>query len=267
MKKKSVEEKVAEKMLPPTTLTIADLKEAEYNPRRMSPEALEGLKASIRTMGDLSGICMNKKTGRIFAGHQRLKALKADYGEALRVEGNEDAPYIACPARPAEGTRPATPEFKFPIRLVDWPEDLERLANVTANNPHIQGTWDDKLEDILGQIGNDFPELAEELRIPDLDLDMVIGKTSGTGQGTDGKGGSAEKPGRPPAPEVQGEDDRSGRFLLVYTTPEEKAFWCNVLGLPEGTDRVVLTVDDMKEAGGGQEPGIEAEEGGDGDGP
>lgn len=246
MKKKTSEEKVADAMLPETALTLNDLKEAEYNPRRITPEGMDGLKASIRTMGDISGICFNKKTGRVFAGHQRLKALKEEYGDTLRIEGKENAPVIVCPARPAQGNRSATPEFRFDIRVVEWEPDLERLANVSANNPHIQGTWDDKLEDVLGQIGNDFPELATDLRIPDLDLDLVIGQAGGkTMERADGEETSRKPKGLDKA-EVAGEDDRAGRFLLVYTTPEEKAYWCDLLGVPADTDRVVLTVDDMK---------------------
>jgi hypothetical protein len=249
-----------------------DLQGVDYNPRRMSPEAFDGLKASARTLGDISGICYNKRTGRVFAGIHRVKALKEEYGDDLRIEGADDTPVLVCPARKAAGHRPETPEFRFNIRVVDWPEDLERLANVTANNPHIQGVFDENLEDILGQIGNDFADgLAEDLRIPDLDLDMVIGKTGTGGPGKEGAS-PAVKPGRPPAPEIHGDDDRSGRFLLVYTSPKEKAYWCNLLGLPEETDRVVITVDEMKEHQeadeGEQEPDTEAGEGdADGDGP
>lgn len=209
---------------------------------------------SLRELGDLSGIVYSKRGGYIIAGHQRVTALVAEYGDKLEMIGGDDAPAIK------------TPDGKiFPVRIVDISPDMERLANVTANNPHIQGVFDENLEDILGQIGNDFADgLAEDLRIPDLDLDMVIGKT---GTGAPGKEGAspAVKPGRPPAPEIQGDDDRSGRFLLVYTSPEEKAYWCDLLGLPEETDRVVITVDEMKEhqeaEEGEQEPGTEAEEG------
>lgn len=245
MKKKTSEEKVAEKMLPDTNLTLNDLKEAEYNPRRITPEGMSGLKASIRTLGDISGICFNKKTGRVFAGHQRLKALKEEYGNTLRIEGKENAPVIVCPARPADGDRPATPEYRFDIRVVEWDTDLERLANVSANNPHIQGTWDDKLEEVLGQIGNDFPDLAEDLRIPDLDLDLVIGKTGGKeSKGADGEERGA-KPERLEKADIAGEDDRAGRFLLVYTSPEERKQWCARLGFPLDTDKIVWTVDDL----------------------
>jgi len=124
-------------------MKIDDLKEAEYNPRKITPEAIDGLKASIRTLGNISGICFNKRTGRVFAGHQRIRALKEEYGDDLFMEGTEDAPVIVCPERQAAGHRPATPEFRFDVRVVDWPEDLERIANITANNPHIQGDWTD----------------------------------------------------------------------------------------------------------------------------
>lgn len=142
-------------------MKIEDLKPAQYNPRAITPESLKGLKASIRTMGDISGICYNKQTKQVFAGHQRIKALTEEYGGNLLVEGPDDAPVLVCP----NGNR-------FPIRVVDWPEDLERLANISANNPHIQGNWTDDVLEVLKQAEKDFVDLGKELRIPDLESDL-----------------------------------------------------------------------------------------------
>jgi len=43
-------------------LTLAQLRDAPYNPRTITAEALEGLKASMGRFGDLSGFVYNVRT-------------------------------------------------------------------------------------------------------------------------------------------------------------------------------------------------------------
>lgn len=136
---------------------ISDLKPAPYNPRKISAAALEGLKASLKSFGDLSGIVFNKRSGHVVAGHQRIKALTEEYGEEVRLEdGNlliEDG--------------------QIPVRVVDWDEVTEKAANVAANNPHIQGSFTDEIEGLLHELKNEtifedinLDELLEEVRAP-----------------------------------------------------------------------------------------------------
>lgn len=145
-------------------MKIDDLVPAPYNPRTITPEALKGLQVSVRELGDISGICFNRTTKQMFAGHQRVRALKEEFGDALKVVGDD-----------ASGYSIETPKGdRFSIRMVDWPEDKERLANLAANNHFIQGDWTETAEDVLGQAAIDFPELSEQLRLNDLDLDLVV---------------------------------------------------------------------------------------------
>jgi len=64
---------------------------APWNPRRITAEALAGLRASIETFGDLSGIVVNDTTGHIVCGHQRRQVLKdvdwsgVQWGEPYRI--------------------------------------------------------------------------------------------------------------------------------------------------------------------------------------
>lgn len=51
---------------------LDDLAAAPYNPRRISEDAAAGLRGSIETFGDLSGIVWNERTGNLVAGHQRV---------------------------------------------------------------------------------------------------------------------------------------------------------------------------------------------------
>lgn len=56
---------------------ISDLNPASYNPRKISKEELELLRASIDKYGCVELIIWNERTGNIVGGHQRLKVLQA----------------------------------------------------------------------------------------------------------------------------------------------------------------------------------------------
>lgn len=135
--------------------TIDQLTPASYNPRVISDEALAGLTESLEQFGDLSGITWNRRTGNLVAGHQRVKALQQRHGNIAIVDGAAVTP---------SGER-------FAVRVVDWPIERERAANVAANNPAIQGTFDDTIGDLLAQIQQDTPDLWGT----DLGFDTLLG--------------------------------------------------------------------------------------------
>ena len=70
----------------PRTPGLGDLIYAHYNPRMISAAALAGLKRSLGKFGDLSGIVWNQRSGHLVAGHQRLRALREEHGDSLRME-------------------------------------------------------------------------------------------------------------------------------------------------------------------------------------
>ncbi|MFI9157543.1 methyltransferase domain-containing protein [Kitasatospora aureofaciens] len=55
---------------------LANLRPADYNPRRLSPEAFERLKASIARHGIVKPVILNAN-GTLVAGHQRTKGMTA----------------------------------------------------------------------------------------------------------------------------------------------------------------------------------------------
>jgi hypothetical protein len=136
---------MAKKKVSNPVLTIDQLEAAPYNPRKISEQALSGLATSIDQFGDLSGITWNIRTRHLVAGHQRVRALRQKYGN-LSIVGDS----IVTPT----GDR-------FGIRVVDWPLEKERAANVAANSPTIQGEFDDTIGELLAQIQQDTPELWE----------------------------------------------------------------------------------------------------------
>ncbi|MCK9435603.1 MAG: ParB N-terminal domain-containing protein [Synergistaceae bacterium] len=126
-------------------MDIDKLKPADYNPRTISEPALIGLKTSIERFGLVQPIVMNKRTGNIVGGHQRVKALQA--------MGKKTAQVI----------------------MVDLPESEEKALNVTLNNPNIEGNFTADLGDILAEIKlnldlEDFELLnLNNLEVPSFD--------------------------------------------------------------------------------------------------
>jgi DNA modification methylase len=124
------------KMMP-----LADLKPAPYNPRKISPQALKGLTASIKRFGLVQPIVLNRRSGLVVGGHQRIEALKA--------AGEKDADVV----------------------VVDLSPKDERALNVTLNNPAIEGEFTDDLQDLLASLEKEMPQEFAELRMDDLKTD------------------------------------------------------------------------------------------------
>ena len=134
--------------------SIDDLKSAPYNPRSISPEAIEGLKASLHEFGDISGLVWNARTGHLVTGHQRLRALKEKHGaESLRLQ---------------DGAVVTPTGERFPVRVVDWPEAKEKAANVAANSGLLMGDFTPELTAVLDEVRASLPELAAPLRLEEL---------------------------------------------------------------------------------------------------
>ncbi len=147
------------------TLSMDDLKPAEYNPREIGPEAAEALGKSVERFGDISGIVWNKRTGNLVAGHQRVDQLRKAGGQVV-----DGAVVIGTGKR----------ERRFPVRVVDWALAEEKAANVAANNPHISGSFTDGLGSVLADVhaylgDEDFAGLG----LDGLELDAMKGTDQG----------------------------------------------------------------------------------------
>ena len=126
------------------TLQIKELESAPYNPRRISEEALEGLKGSLERFGLVEPIVWNKRTGRVVGGHQRLKAL-----EALGVSEAQAV-------------------------VVDLSDEDEKALNVALNNPHLAGEFTEDIGALLAEIGAADSEVFGELNFEDLLRDWTL---------------------------------------------------------------------------------------------
>ena len=200
-------------------MKIEDLVAASYNPRTITAEALGGLKMSVRELGDISGIVWNKRSGQLVCGHQRIKALKEEFGDALQM-GDDGI------------TTPKGDQFS--IRVVDWEEAKERLANVMANNSHIMGDFTKDAIGLVQGLNVDFPDLSEGMQLSallsSLELEFPEKKT--------GRKDPDDVPPPPAKPVTQhGDVWILGRHRLLCGDSTKK----------EDVDRVI---------GGGEEPAI-----------
>src|SRR5262245_31043207 len=94
---------------------------APYNPRQISDHDLEALRRSLRFFGTVEPIVVNRRSGRIVGGHQRVKAALA--------EGIED----------------------LPVYFVDLDDPSEKQLNLALNRIH--GEWDEAmLERLLSEL-------------------------------------------------------------------------------------------------------------------
>lgn len=125
----------------PLALSMDDLCEEPRNPRTIEQSELDGLRASIERFGDIGGITWNNRTGKLIAGHQRVKILR-ELGGLLVSEGDR------FEIRVSVGSK----VWAFPVRVVDVDETEALAANISANNKHIAGSFDASLTALLDEL-------------------------------------------------------------------------------------------------------------------
>lgn len=116
--------------------------------RAISDAAAAGLGFSLTEFGDISGIVLSKRTGRLICGHRRIEQLRAAGATEWTRDG--DGGHV---------THPKTGE-RFPIRVVDWDAAKEKAARYAANASTIAGEF----------TALALPELGELAALPDLAL-------------------------------------------------------------------------------------------------
>ena len=102
---------------------------ADYNPRKITPSAKKKLKAKIKKTGFVMPVVINKRTGNIVAGHQRIAILDELHKKK---------------------------EYTFTAALIDVDEKEEVELNIFLNNQSAMGEWD---AGKLGDIKELFPDI------------------------------------------------------------------------------------------------------------
>lgn len=132
------------------TINRSELRLADYNPRVIDEQEKKELRKSIKKMGILGGIYVNKRTGNtIYGGNQKVTIL------------DEMHKY-----------NPATKENDYTLRVAisDISEKEEKEDAVLLNNPKAQGRWDnEKLRVLVTE--DDFDYKAAGL--DDADMSMI----------------------------------------------------------------------------------------------
>lgn len=133
-------------------VSLDTLKADPKNPRLINKQDFENLKKTLRRFGDLSGVILNKQTGQLVGGHQRVQAFKASGKNAnIQVTQKFETPtptgtvamgYVVIDGEP------------FTYREVDWDLGTQRAANIAANR--ISGEFD---KDLLAEVTYELSQL------------------------------------------------------------------------------------------------------------
>jgi len=122
----------------------ADIKNAPYNPRKISKHAKRKLKDNLERVGLLEPVVINKNTGNLVSGHQRLACIDI-------IEGS--------------------PGYSLDVSLVNLTEQEEKEQNIFFNNTFVMGDWD--LE-VLSTMFKDPDFSIEKTGFDKLDLQIVF---------------------------------------------------------------------------------------------
>lgn len=110
-------------------MSRAEIKGAAYNPRKIDEDARKRLKSNLKKVGLIEPLVLNKRTGNLVSGHQRLSILDD-------LEGSGD--------------------YSLTVSVVDLSEKEEKEQNVFLNNPSSQGYFE---RDLLAELIKD-PEFS-----------------------------------------------------------------------------------------------------------
>jgi len=138
---------------------LSDLRDAPWNPRDIDEASLAALGASQRAFGDISGIVYNRRLGILVCGHQRVRKLREEHGDALQLVEHDGRVEIVTPTGQS-----------WPVRVVDWDEPTSIAANITANSDLLTGQFTHGLAALLPQVDLALPDLSQALRLPEIEI-------------------------------------------------------------------------------------------------
>jgi hypothetical protein len=138
------------------TKTMPQLRADPANPNRMADEDKARMALSLAEFGDLSGITLNRRTGMLIGGHQRVSVMP---------DGALDVTDIAEPEPDGTVARGYLTHLgrRYAVRVVDWPSDKAHAALLAANR--------------FGRVGHDdgaaLKDLLQELDTGALDMELT----------------------------------------------------------------------------------------------
>jgi hypothetical protein len=116
----------------PALIKRSEIKMADYNPRRITPEARHKLEENLEKCGLMGGIVWNLTTGNLVSGHQRIAIMDK------RNKYKADDPKT---------------DYDVWVTKVEMGEKEEKEQNVFLNNQSAMGFFDDeKLKSLMANI-------------------------------------------------------------------------------------------------------------------
>ena len=98
---------------------LADMA-APYNPRKISDHDLEALRRSLKFFGTVEPVVVNKRSGHIVGGHQRVRAAEA--------EGIESLPVVYV-----DLDDPSEKQLNLALNRISGEFDIDKLGAVLAD--------------------------------------------------------------------------------------------------------------------------------------
>jgi len=169
---------------------------ADYNPRTISDSAMRGLKKSTAEFGLVQAIVWNKKTQRVVGGHQRLQTLD--------------------------------PDEHTDVVEVDLDLIREKALNLALNSGHIAGEFTAGLGDLLAELEVEIPDLAADLHLGELHVDvptvddLLDGDDPPGGDGGGSSGGSDDDDGKGSGGKSNWDASDLKQMILVLTETEHE---------------------------------------------
>lgn len=132
------------------------IKCAEYNPRVIDKENFEGLCESVRTFGIVQPFIVNRTTGNLVGGHQRLRAVI--HLDTLYRGGDKD-----------KGRRFKVVDV-LEVELSEWEE---KALNLALNSKEISGKFTASVNDLISELRVNLGDsYLKNLRVDRLQIDL-----------------------------------------------------------------------------------------------
>jgi ParB-like chromosome segregation protein Spo0J len=157
----------------PVRVRIADLNEAVYNPRHISPEEMASLEASILKFGMVEPLVVQKSGMVLIGGHQRLTALRNIAARGRRVVPD------AVPATVLDVDDATAMQLNVALNRIGGEFDADKLGRVLASvidsrgfEPIAIGFQQDEVNELVRRATITPEELAAQLEREASQIDV-----------------------------------------------------------------------------------------------
>lgn len=205
-----------------------DIHGAEYNPRKITPDAEKRLRKELKDVGLLQPIIVNKRTMNIVGGHRRIDAMDT----ILKSDS-----------------------YGLTVAMIDVDEREEVKANILLNNPSVQGEWDTfKLEDLYKEFDLTLDEIGfdreDALVLFDMgDSDPLNFKTEDDEAGQEAKAQenrdhakATREQKKSSDVENKTDDENDYSLVFVFPTSREKQRLCTLIGQPKSATHIKSSI-------------------------